>query len=129
MKSQLSKWLLVFLWAAFIFFLSHQPDLKSELSGSWDFFLRKMAHFGEYAVLTLLLARALKGNQLTKKKVLLLAFILAVGYAFSDEYHQKFVPGRVSALTDVLIDSLGVFSVIGWLGYKNLVDKKKSGKI
>ena len=88
-----------------------------------------MAHFGEYAVLTLLLARALKGNQLTKKKVLLLAFILAVGYAFSDEYHQKFVPGRVSALTDVLIDSLGVFSVIGWLGYKNLVDKKKSGKI
>ena len=43
---------------ALIFFLSAQPDLSSGL-GVWDLILRKFAHAGAYALLTLLWFRAL----------------------------------------------------------------------
>jgi len=35
------------------------------------------------------------------------AFLVAVAYAVSDEFHQAFVPGRGSAVSDVVIDSAG----------------------
>jgi len=114
------KWLLVILWAGLIFFLSHQPDLSSGLPKIWDFFLAKSAHFLEYAILTFLLICALKGHQLTKKKILILAAILAIGYAFSDEYHQGFVLGRNASLRDVAIDSSAVL-LITWLTKRKMV--------
>ena len=49
----MKNWLLVFLWLGFISFLSHQPDLKSDLPGAWDFIFRKLAHFFEFAILIL----------------------------------------------------------------------------
>ena len=116
----MKKWLLVILWAGFIFFLSHQPDLSSGLPGVWDFFFAKSAHFLEYAILTFLLICALQGHQLTKKKILILAAILAIGYAFSDEYHQSFILGRNASLRDILIDSLGVLFV-AWLTKRKMV--------
>ncbi len=39
--------------------------------------------------------------------------ILAVSYAFFDEAHQLFVPGRGSRLSDVCIDCLGILAA--WL--------------
>jgi len=105
---------LVFLWAGFIFFLSSQPDLKSGLPNEWDFFLRKLAHITEYAILTFLLIRALSEYQLSERKILVFSVSLAVFYAFSDEYHQYFILGRVGAVSDVLIDCFGILSV-AWL--------------
>jgi len=112
MKQIIKKWLAVVLWAGLIFFLSHQPDLKSGLPERWDFFLAKSSHFLEYAILTFLLIRALQEHKLTKKKIFFLAIILAMGYAFSDEYHQSFILGRNASLRDVLIDSSGVLLVV-----------------
>lgn len=111
MKQIIKKWLAVVLWAGLIFFLSHQPELKSALPERWDFFLAKSAHFLEYAILTFLLIQALQEHKLTKKKVLILAVILAMSYAFSDEYHQSFILGRNASLRDVLIDSSGVLLI------------------
>lgn len=37
---------------------------------------------------------------------------MASVYAISDELHQSFVPDRNPAITDVLIDSAGAFSII-----------------
>jgi VanZ family protein len=116
----LKNWLLVILWMGLIFFLSHQPELKSGLPGGWDFFLRKLAHILEYAVLTFLLIRALKGHHLTKRSVLVLAIVFAVLYALSDEYHQSFILGREGVPRDVLIDSLGVF-LAAWLKKRKMV--------
>jgi VanZ family protein len=99
-------WLPVLAWAALIFALSSVPDLGTGL-GSWDLLLRKVAHVGEYAVLGLLLARALARP--------LPAFALGVAYAVSDELHQHFVPGRRGAPLDVLIDAIGVaIGVAAW---------------
>jgi len=112
MKIKIKNWSLVFLWACFIFFLSHQPDLKSNLPSNWDFILRKTAHITEYAILTFLLIRALSEHQLNNYQVLIWSMFLAIFYSVSDEYHQTFILLRQGIIRDVLIDSLGVFLVI-----------------
>jgi VanZ family protein len=95
----LSLWLPVVLWASLIFALSSIPDLGTGL-GEWDLVLRKTAHAAEFAVLGLLLARAL-GRELP-------TLLLGIAYAVTDEVHQAFVPGRQGSVWDVLLDSIGV---------------------
>jgi VanZ like family len=95
----LSVWLPVALWAAVIFALSSIPSLGTGL-GSWDTFLRKAAHFTEYAILGGLLLRALGREWI--------AVAAGVAYTASDEFHQHFVPGRHGSPLDVAIDALGV---------------------
>ena len=97
--SRLSAWLPVIAWAALIFALSSIPHLGTGL-GTWDTILRKGAHVTEYAILGLLLLRAI-GREMP-------AFLLGVGYAITDELHQHFVTGRHSSPIDVAIDSTGV---------------------
>jgi VanZ family protein len=94
-----SLWLPVVAWAALIFVFSSVPSLNSGL-GTWDTVLRKAAHMTEYAVLAVLLYRAL-GAELP-------AFLAAVGYAVTDEVHQMFVRGRHGSPIDVAIDAAGV---------------------
>jgi VanZ family protein len=102
----LTHWLPVVLWAAVIFALSSVPSLSSGL-GTWDVVLRKGAHITEYALLALLLARALERE--------VPAFALGVLYAVSDEVHQSFVRGRHAAPLDVAIDSVGLLiGLIAW---------------
>ena len=95
----LSAWLPVVAWAGLIFTLSAIPDLGTGLGG-WDLALRKLAHAAEFAVLGLLLVRALAHAWA--------AFWLGVAYAVTDEIHQSFVPGRVGSPLDVAIDAAGV---------------------
>jgi len=102
------NWLLVFLWASLIFFLSSRPDLKSSLPTSIDFVLRKIAHMTEYGILFFLFFRALRGHSMDFKKAVRLSFAFSILYAISDEYHQTFVFGRMGALRDVLIDTAGM---------------------
>jgi VanZ family protein len=102
----LSRWAPVVAWAAVIFALSSVSDLGTGL-GTWDLVLRKLAHAAEFALLGLLLARALRRE--------LAAALLGVAYAVSDELHQHFVPGRVGAPLDVAIDAVGVaLGVYAW---------------
>jgi VanZ family protein len=99
---RVSRWLPVLAWASLIFALSSFPSLSTGL-GLWDLVLRKLAHATEYAVLGLLLARAVAE---------LPALWAGMAYAVSDEVHQRFVPGRQGALLDVAIDSVGVLAGI-----------------
>jgi VanZ family protein len=94
-----SAWLPVVAWAALIFALSSIPHLGTGL-GTWDTILRKAAHVTEYAILGLLLVRAI-GREAP-------AFVLGVAYAITDEIHQHFVTGRHASPIDVAIDSAGV---------------------
>jgi VanZ family protein len=94
-----SLWGPVVLWAAVIFALSSIPSLGTDL-GVWDTILRKGAHMTEYAILALLLFRAL-GSELP-------AFLFGLAYAVSDEIHQLFVSGRHGSPLDVAIDAAGL---------------------
>lgn len=69
--------------------------------------LRKLAHFTEYLILSLLLYRALAADRGWSLRAAGLALALAGMYAVSDELHQWFVPGRTAAATDCLIDVSG----------------------
>jgi len=120
LSKKVKNWILVFLWAGIIFFFSHQPDLKSGFPSQWDFILRKLAHISEYAVLTLLLIRAFGQYRLSRREIILWSVFLAIGYAFSDEYHQTFILGREGTIRDILIDGLGVL-LVGWLNKRKMV--------
>jgi len=120
MNKKILNWLLVLAWAGIIFFLSHQPDLKSNFPSEYDFILRKLAHISEYAILTFLLIRAFSQYQLSKKRILFFSIFLAVLYAFSDEYHQSFIFERTGAFYDVVIDGIGIFLV--WLKKRKMLE-------
>jgi len=105
MKYLVIRWLPVLLWAGLIYLLSDIPTLDSGLSLTWDVVLRKMAHAAEFGVLSLLLLRAI-GKKSTG--AWLVAAVISILYAVTDEVHQRFVPGREGNVWDVVIDSLGV---------------------
>ena len=100
-------WLPVFVWAGVIFMFSSIPSLSTGL-GTWDTILRKGAHLTEYAVLGVLLYRALGREPL--------ALAVGIAYAATDELHQYFVPGRHASPVDVAIDAVGVaVGMLIWL--------------
>jgi len=90
---------------AVIFVLSGQETLDSGL-GWIDTLLRKLAHFGEYALLCALWWRALR-TLVGGERALLFAVTVASAYAATDEFHQSFVPGRYGSPVDWLIDVAG----------------------
>lgn len=95
----LTRWAPAVLWAGLIFALSSVPDLGTDL-GVWDTILRKIAHVVEYAILGVLVYRAVDNAPM--------AVALASAYAVTDEVHQAFVSGRHGSPLDWLIDTVGV---------------------
>ena len=107
-------WLPVVSWMGLIFLLSAQPDLPRTGAGWLDPFLSAGAHMFLFAVLAMLLARAVGA----RPGQMAIAFTLAMVYALSDEFHQMFVPGRHADGLDLLWDGLGAALGLGafvWL--------------
>lgn len=115
----------VLLWMGLIFFFS---SCDGERVGTWaaavmkpfvpstsfpdeipSFLLFKSAHFAEYAILALLLLRAL-WPMFTTHAAYLTAAAISILYAISDEWHQAFTPGRTPSLRDVCIDTCGILT-------------------
>ena len=72
--------------------------------------IRKFGHVTEYAILAILLWRAIRlGTAWTSQRwILFLAIWIGCGvFAATDEFHQSFVPSRTSSLHDVMIDICG----------------------
>jgi len=79
-------------------------------------FIRKCVHVIEYAVLALLLWRALRSLPILRTKTLMVFGAVLLGCAMlaaSDELHQVFVKSRTPAVRDVLLDVTG--AVLGLL--------------
>ena len=103
-----APWLPPLALMALIFVLSAIPS--DDVDRGWLLLVaRKVAHFSEYALLTVLWWRALS-TRMAESRAVLLAVVIAVAYSITDEYHQTFVDGRVGAATDVLIDAAGAVS-------------------
>ena len=113
----LARWAAVLGWMALVFFLSAQPDLPHPEAGWADRLFSSGSHALEYGVLAVLLALALEG----RRRSLLVAFLLAVLYAFSDEFHQTFVPGRVADPWDLVFDAAGALVALAlWAAWRRL---------
>lgn len=98
-------WAPPLLLMALIFFLSAQPHLHTDL-GLADTIGRKLVHFGEYALLTVLWWRALR-TRMESRRAALAALALSSLYAATDEYHQTFIEGRSGNPIDWAIDTAG----------------------
>src|SRR5436853_3585202 len=71
---------------------------------------RKCAHMIEYAVLALLLWRAVRNTAVLGAKMLVAFGAVMLGcalFAASDEFHQTFVKSRTPSVRDVLLDVTG----------------------
>jgi len=131
-KRRLIKaWLPVALWMGVIFFASTdlgsaehtsrvieplvkwiKPDATPEQYELVHFLVRKAAHLTEYAILGLLVLRAVRMSssaQTNPRSLRLLgsALLFAAAYASMDEFHQSFVAMRTACVQDVLIDTTG----------------------
>ncbi|MFC1651599.1 VanZ family protein [Patescibacteria group bacterium] len=111
LKTILFYWLPVILWMGVIFYLSNQPDLKTNL-GIWDTILRKIAHAFEFGILTLLVWRTLAQYQLKLFYLIGFSSLISLLYAISDEWHQSFINSRNGNVLDVLIDCVGIVVII-----------------
>lgn len=125
-------WLPVLLWMGLIFgastdVLSSQhtsrvigpilrwmkPDISDETVHNIQVVVRKSGHLSEYAVLALLLYRAIRRTFAARNvdvwclRSAIWAWSIATVYAATDEWHQSFVPSRGSSVHDVIIDSTG----------------------
>ncbi|MER1954819.1 MAG: VanZ family protein [Desemzia incerta] len=90
-----------------------------------EFFLRKAAHFGSYFLLALFWFLGLKDRINGIYLAALVSWLLAVGYASFDEFHQGLTPDRTPLLEDIVLDSIGALSAVVLVLVYVLVWKKK----
>ena len=150
-KVVLKYWLPVLLWMMLIFFASADsqsyqhsstlfeplirwlfPQMTAEQVERIHHGFRKCAHLTEYAILALLLWRALRKPQ---RKILQpwrwdqagCALAMVFLFAATDEIHQIFVPTRTPLVSDVLIDTSGgaIALLLLWLAKKVFAVPKK----
>lgn len=119
------RWALVVLWAAVIFFMSSNSgsnlnddlgifsqiyqslnEFQESILGPDVDILSPLAHFTEYAILSFLLVNAL-WQHMPLKKACLVAIACASIYGITDEFHQYFIPERMSDPVDWVVDTLG----------------------
>ena len=99
---------------------------RIELLENVQYFIRKMAHFCEYGLLSCIVYLTVITGEISKKTIKLIEMngwqiwwkmgiitqCMVTGYAITDEFHQMFVADRYPAVTDVLIDSAGGFTAV-----------------
>jgi VanZ family protein len=99
-------WLPVVAYMAGLFYLSSLSNLPSVPGG---FITDKHEHFSFYGILAALTLRALAKGQ--RRNVTLLtvlgAILISSAYGVSDEFHQRFVPGREYDVLDMTADAIG----------------------
>lgn len=108
-----------------------QKDLNPALLGTrsqqkLNTVLRKYAHALEYLILSILLTICFRmfGKDL-EKSIINILFICLL-YAVSDEYHQIFILGRKSSVTDVIIDFTGACVGILFAYIERLIYRRKA---
>ena len=131
LKTFIKYWLPVGLWMILIFSASGDgqsyqhssklfipllhwlfPWMSQALIENLHYLVRKCAHLSEYAILALLLWRAIRQPKKNDPRPWRwpeagLALAIVFLYSASDELHQVFVPSRTGLVSDVFIDTIG----------------------
>ncbi|MCL2499596.1 MAG: VanZ family protein [Defluviitaleaceae bacterium] len=77
-----------------------------------NFILRKGAHFTVYLILAICITHSLI-YYIRGYRLFLVSWGIAAVYGITDEIHQYFVPGRVCAVSDMLINAAGAAAGTG----------------
>lgn len=138
LKSFCRYWLPALLWLGLIFSFSGDagssqqssrilepllrwlfPEMPLEQVGAIVYAIRKLAHVVEYAILGMLLWRALARPRSDQYRpwnwrIAVAVWLLTVAFAAVDEIHQSRVPSRQGRVADVMLDGAG--AAAGLLG-------------
>jgi VanZ family protein len=119
-------------WVLFIALFSSLPSIPTLKiqTDKIEIRLDYLIHICEYGWLTFLAFLTFSGREfkVSSRKYLIISLCLT-GFAFLDEFHQKFIPGRAYNLNDIISDITGivaglVFCVIVF----RMMEKKESLK-
>jgi len=149
LKNFLKHWLPVLIWLGVIFLGSTDmlsaehtsrflvpflrwidPQISFATLNAIQLGIRKLGHLTEYAILAMLLWRALRSGTRWQVKMSILFLVAALAsaiFAASDEFHQSFVPSRTASPTDVMIDICG--ALVGLLACSMFAERRNSAKI
>ena len=147
LRQMLWYWLPPLLWMAVMFWLSTDtfaaertggllwpvlsvlaPRVTDEQYILLHFCIRKAAHGTEYALLALLLLRALRAGAAAawQWRWATLALLLVAAHALLDEYHQSFTQYRTASVWDSLLDMAGGLMglLLLWLKRRRPTDRE-----
>jgi len=106
-KKFVKWWLPLLVWMGVIFVGSSIGSLPRVGGKTTDGVAHRVAHVIEFAALGALTLRAVsRGKRITKRELISTLIIIAL-YGASDEFHQRFTPGRSSEGLSVLFDVAG----------------------
>jgi VanZ family protein len=119
LSSRLKSWLPPIIYMAVIFGFSSESNPLPEVTAAvWD----KLLHMTEYAGLAVLIGRALRREGFSLLAVIVTAVLFTSFYGGTDEFHQWFVPGRSSDVSDWTADTLG--ATAGAVAYVTAVRRR-----
>jgi VanZ family protein len=146
-NSRIYRYAPLLLWIALIFFFSSTAASANQTSRiigpilhflfpsapdytiqQYHFFIRKCAHFTEYALLAFWSVRAFarSSDGALKRYRFLIALVIVLTVALIDEVNQSFEPTRTSSVWDVGLDFVGgaAMSAVLWLWHLLPVRRK-----
>ena len=113
----LGRWCPAFLMMVTIFALSSRPSDELPSFYFFDYLVKKGGHMTGYGLLA---ASYLYAFNRRDRKSFYLAWLLAVLYAFTDEYHQSFIPSRHPSIWDVILfDNFGAILALCFICRRN----------
>lgn len=90
-------------------------DIPDNRQKRINLIVRKNAHAFEYFILAVLVSIFMSTFKLKGRQALVDIMFICLLYAVTDEFHQQFISGRTSLVSDVLIDFFG--SLVGILAF------------
>jgi len=103
------------------------PAASEESLQLMHFYIRKTAHFTEYAVLGYWALRAFTRTaaEWLRNHSYISAFVVVIVVASLDEFNQQFISSRRGSIWDVVLDiSGGIFAIAAWYFVSRLKRKR-----
>ena len=111
---------------AALFYVQSLSSLPSPPAGLTD----KHEHFFFYGILAALALRALANGEWpgVRWATVCGAIVISSLYGVSDEFHQRFVPGRTYEVLDMVADAIGSAAAAGVLWAWSIIRHRSNGR-
>ena len=119
-------WGPVIAYMAALFYVQSLSSLPSPPAGLTD----KHEHFFFYGILAALALRALARGEWRgiRGATVIGAILISSLYGVSDEFHQRFVPGRTYDVLDMAADAIGSAAAAGGLWAWGIIRHRPDGR-
>jgi hypothetical protein len=132
-KKFVKWWLPVLVWMGVIFAGSSIGSLPRVGGRATDSVAHRAAHVMEFAILGALTLRAVGQDRRTTKRELIITLIIIALYGASDEFHQRFTPGRssegIAVVFDVAGGLVGMWAHHRWVARRHALQQPGRGPV